>query len=78
MATPASSVAERKSTILPPDEARALFDRQARRLLGMSGEEFLVKWDAGEYSHCDLDATPEGRRIAYLIMLIPFGRPRCR
>ncbi|HZO30082.1 MAG TPA: hypothetical protein VFH48_29270 [Chloroflexota bacterium] len=31
-------------------EARAHFDRQAQRLLGISGEEFLRRYDAGEYA----------------------------
>jgi hypothetical protein len=36
--------------------------------------EFLAKWDAGEYRDLDLDTSPEGRNIAYLALLIPFGR----
>jgi hypothetical protein len=31
------------------EEGRELFDRQARLRLGMSGEEFLRAWDAGEF-----------------------------
>ena len=61
-------------TVLPPEEARALFDRQARRLVGMSGEEFLRRWDAGEYEGRNLDEDQETRKIASLAMLIPFGR----
>ena len=34
---------------LTAEEARAHFDAQARRLLGMSGEEFLRRLDAGEF-----------------------------
>ncbi len=34
---------------LSPEESAAEFDRQARRRLGMSGEEFLRRWDAGEF-----------------------------
>jgi hypothetical protein len=33
---------------LNDDEARRQFDRQARRLMGMSGEEFLRRYEAGE------------------------------
>jgi hypothetical protein len=61
-------------TVLPPEEARALFDRQARSLVGMSGEAFLRRWDAGEYADKNLDENQETRRIAFLSLLIPFGR----
>jgi hypothetical protein len=74
MATTIKSATKGLPTILPSAEARALFDRQARRLVGMSGDQFLEKWDAGEYRDRDLDATSEGRKIAYLAKLIPFGR----
>ncbi|MBA2755086.1 MAG: hypothetical protein H0U40_11605 [Chloroflexia bacterium] len=32
------------------EEGRAIFDDQARRLMNMSGEEFLRRWDAGEFA----------------------------
>lgn len=57
---------------LPPEEARALFDAEARHWVDVSGEEFLRRWDAGEYR--DIPDTPEGRRIMSVIYLIPFGR----
>jgi hypothetical protein len=60
------------SSVLPLEQAVALFDGEARRLAGMSGDAFLKKWDAGEFR--DLGDTPEGRKIAYLAMLVPFGR----
>ena len=41
---------------LDDDEARQQFDRQARRLLDVSGDEFLRRYDAGEY------ATPKDDR----------------
>lgn len=31
------------------EEARELFDRMARFNLDISGDEFLRRWDAGEY-----------------------------
>ena len=46
---------------LTPDEARVLLDRQARRYLGMSGEEFLRRYRAGEFADCD---TPDVSRVA--------------
>jgi len=60
--------------VLTPEEGKAFFDEQARYVTGLSGDEFIAKWDAGEYRDRDLDATPEGRTIAFLAMLIPFGR----
>lgn len=53
-------------------EGLALFDYQARKELGISGEEFLARWDAGEY-HDPADETI-ARRIERLAMLIPFAR----
>jgi hypothetical protein len=53
-------------------EARALFDTQARKLLNMSGAEFLRRWDAGEFDAIEDDpAHPE---IMSLVLLQSFGR----
>lgn len=60
--------------ILPAMEAAAFFDQAARHYAGMSGSEFIAKWDAGDYDDADLDATPEGRNIITLRLLMPFGR----
>jgi hypothetical protein len=62
--TPVSTV-----TILDQDEGRHLFDREAQRLLGISGDEFLRRWEAGEY-----DADPDRPEIMSLAMLIPFAQ----
>ena len=53
-----------------PEEGRALFDAAARRHLGVSGEEFLAKWDAGDY-----DDDPDNPDVVRVAMLMPFGRP---
>jgi hypothetical protein len=55
--------------ILDKDEGRRPFDREAQRLLSISGAEFLRRWDAGEY-----DADPDHPEIMSLVMLIPFAR----
>jgi hypothetical protein len=34
---------------LSPDEARRFFDQQARYWFGISGEEFMRRYHAGEY-----------------------------
>jgi hypothetical protein len=50
------------------EEGRAILDRAAREALNISGEDFLAKWDAGQYEN---DDDPAVTRVA---MLIPFAR----
>ena len=57
---------------LDDDESRAYFDRQAQRLLGISGEEFLRRYDSGEYER-ELDDR-ELRAVMKLAMLTDFVR----
>ena len=59
--------------IVTAEEGRALFDYKARQYLDISGEEFLRRWDAGEYR--PIADTPEGRKIGRLVMMLPFARP---
>ena len=47
---------------LTRDQAKEEFDRQAQQRLGISGAEFLRKWDAGEYT--DPDSSPDMMSIA--------------
>lgn len=57
---------------LDDDEARELFDREARRLLGISGDEFLRRYDDGEYN-----GPLEGRMtsdVMMLLMMLDFAR----
>jgi hypothetical protein len=57
------------------EEVHAIFDRRVRHEIGISGEEFLQRWDAGEYGVLsELPDTTEGRRIWRLATLIPFVR----
>lgn len=51
-------------------EAREIFDQEARRLLGMSGDEFLRRYDAGEFDPNDPDHTS----VVDLSMIASFGR----
>ena len=55
-----------------PEEGRELFDREAQRLFGISGDEFLRRWDSGEYR--PIPDTPEGRKLGRMYGLIPFAR----
>lgn len=58
--------------VLTEDQAFDRFDREARKVLGISGEEFLRRWDNGEIP--PVPDTPEGRPLGHLVMMIPFGR----
>jgi hypothetical protein len=53
-----------------PDDGLSMLDEQARRRLGISGAEFLRRWDSGEY------AGPDGDRpdVVKVAMLIPLAR----
>ena len=57
---------------LTDEESRALFDQEARRVMGISGEEFLRRYDAGEFDAVVDD--PDHREVLHLAMLIPFAR----
>ncbi len=72
MATETREIQAETPSVLPPEEGRALFDREARLWLGLSGEEFLRRWDAGEYRN--LPDTLEGRNVLRVIFLLPFVR----
>ena len=54
---------------LSVEEGAVLFDKTARKLLGISGQEFLARWDRGEY-----DDERENMAVAKVAMLIPFAR----
>ena len=58
---------------LTPEEGRALFDRQAHRYLKMSGDEFIRRWDAGEF-----DDNPDRPEVMRVAMLLPLGRKNTR
>jgi hypothetical protein len=47
------------------DEAREIFDRDAWRLLGISGEELLRRYDAGEYNR-----PLEGRMASDVMLML--------
>lgn len=51
---------------LTPEEARRLLEEQTMRYLGMSAEDFIRKWNAGEIEDPD---RPEVMRIAMLLPL---------
>ena len=53
---------------LTDDEALALLDHQTRKYLHLSAEEFIARWDAGEFRESD------DVHVRRLSILIPFGR----
>jgi len=57
--------------ILTDEEGRSLFDETAQRLLGISGEEFLRRYDSGYY-----DDKPElHEEVIELHLMEPLFRP---
>ncbi len=57
---------------LSPEEERVFFDRQARALLGISGDEFRRRYTAGEYAEVIDD--PEQSDLMYLALLAGVAR----
>ena len=54
---------------LTDEEGRTLFDNAARFSLGISGEEFVERWDSGYY-----DEDPDRPDVVDVTMLLPFAR----
>ena len=51
------------------EEAAALFEHMAQHYLGISGDEFVERWDSGYYSE-----DPDRPGIMDMAMLIPLVR----
>ena len=58
--------------VLTLAEGDAFFDQQCHAVLGISGAEFLRRYDAGEYD--EIIDDPAHREIGLLEFLIPFAR----
>jgi hypothetical protein len=54
---------------LSPEEGKRLLDEQARRYLGMSGQEFVRAWSEGRF-----DDNPDRPEVMRVAMLLPFAR----
>lgn len=52
---------------LESGESREMFDKRIRQHLGISGDEFLRLWDAGQLDTAD-------SKVRFCAVLIPFGR----
>ena len=57
-----------KVRVLTPEEGRKIFDRQARRLFKMSGEEFVRRFEAEEFGDPEDPYRPE---LMDLVMQLP-------
>ena len=53
--------------MLTNEEFREIFDYEAQRQLGISGDEFVRRWHAGEYPDWD-------PKLSKLVMMLPFLR----
>lgn len=64
------AMANTETTIQPHEltreESLAMLDRRARRYLGISGEEFVRRWEAGYY-----EGQPESPGLVRTAMLLP-------
>ena len=52
------------------EEWHGLIDRAARYHLNMSADEFIRKWNAGEFK------DPDGTPVMNVAMLLPLGDPK--
>lgn len=63
--------------ILSLEESYEYFDREVRRLMnGMSGEEFMDRWEAGEFY--EIADTAGNRHIMRLGLMMPRVKPESR
>ena len=62
-----TELAESVHRDLSPAETRAFFDKKALSLLGISGDEFRRRWQAGDYD--EIADDPEHSDIMYLALL---------
>lgn len=58
--------------LVGPEEGKRMFDEAAREWTGMSGDEFIRRWEAGEFAEIPDDLAH--RRYVDLVLLIPFAR----
>lgn len=59
-------------TYLTGQAALDYFEQEIQRLMGMSGAEFIERYDAGEYE--TMEDIPENWHVLEASFLIPFGR----
>ena len=55
------------------DELSAMVDSRARRVLGISGQQFVSRWKKGQYRKLDSDTCPG---VVELAILAPLPRTK--
>ncbi len=63
---------EPEVVFVSPKEGRRMFDEVAWEWAGMSGEEFIRRYEAGEYA--EMVESEDNRYVVDLVLLIPFAR----
>lgn len=53
-----------------PDESRVRFDELCQNHMRLSSDEFLTKWDAGEFADADWDEVPGLRTVAMALPMV--------
>lgn len=66
----AIAIASADVTTLDEDGYTDLFDRIAKKNMGLSGAEFLRRWDAGQYEGIDWDSVDGLVPVAMSIRLV--------
>lgn len=61
-------------TYLTGQAALDYFEQEIQRLMGMSGAEFIERYDAGEYE--TMEDIPENWHVLEAALLIGFGRAK--
>ncbi len=64
MLTQRDGITTTEVTELSEDELKAALDNEARRCLGITGEEFATRWRSGAFKD---DTNPHVTRIAMLL-----------
>jgi hypothetical protein len=59
--------------VFSAEEGWELLNRQAQRYLGMDGETFIKRWDAGEFDDPD-DRSKHGPEVMRVATLLPLVR----
>ncbi len=70
--TAETPISETDDIFVSAADGRRMFDEAARARLGISGEEFIRRYEAGEYA--DMVESEDNRYVVDLVLLIPFAR----
>jgi hypothetical protein len=69
MATKTHRVRKQRPRVLTREQARELFDRQSRKYLNLSREQFIRKWKAGKFN-----GESDSPNVIHLALLLPFAK----